>query len=634
MSASINLAEYLFTRLRQLGVRAVHGVPGDYNLKLLDYVQPAGLVWVGNANELNAAYAADGYARIKGIGALVTTFGVGELSAINAIAGSYAEFAPVVHIVGTPPRASQEGRLLIHHTFADGEYGQFAKMSSHVTVAQTSLWDPQTSAQQIDTVLGECLLHSRPVYIQVPVDLVTASLPSDRLKTAISTSVDEPAAHPAWDAALARIMDRIHKAKKAVIIVDGECRPLRIIDQVQTIIDTTKWPTWTTSFGKGLFDETRTNFHGVYAGKFDEDIVQETINQADLVLFFGPHLSSTNSFGYTAIPSSQTTIFIKKNQVEMGGETFRDVPATFIASRLARDIDSSKITRNEPYPPLPRDQLESIDGLAGIQRPISQDKLWRTLANIIRPGDIVLGETGTAGYGVREMPLPPNTRIFTPVTWLSIGFMLPAAQGAALAQRELMASSEYHGIKPGNAQTILLIGDGSFQMTAQEMATIIRHKLDVLVVLINNDGYTIERCIHGRNQEYNDVSRWRYLEAPRFFGADDDTYIAAARTWAELAEVLKHNKVKASGGLRMVEIFLDREDAPKGPLLDYIQNQRRKEATSESLLWGRSIRQLVTFGSLITPILKRILPWLRNPIVGKRQLHILNITAATRRCSP
>lgn len=584
MSASISLAEYLFTRLRQLGVGAVHGVPGDYNLKLLDYVKPSGLVWVGNANELNAAYAADGYARIKGIGALVTTFGVGELSAINAIAGSYAEFAPVVHIVGTPPRASQDARLLIHHTFADGEYGRFAQMSSHVTVAQTSLRDPATSAQQIDTVLQECILHSRPVYIQVPVDLVSASLPSDRLERPISTPVDELAAEPARDAALARIIDRIHTAKKAVIIVDGECRPLRIIDKVQKIIDTTKWPTWTTPFGKGLFDETRPNFHGVYRGKYDEDIVQATINQADLVLFFGPHLSSTNSYGYTAIPSSQNTIFIKKNQVDMGSETFRDVPATFIASRLSQSIDLSKITRNEHYPQLPRDWSEPIDDLASNQGPICQNKLWRTLANILRPGDIVLGETGTAGYGLQEMPLPPHTRIFIPVTWLSIGFMLPAAQGAALAQRELIESSEYYDIKPGGAQTILLIGDGSFQMTAQEMATIIRHNLDVLVFLINNDGYTIERCIHGRTQEYNDVSTWRYLEGPRFFGAGDDTYTAAARTWAELAKMLEDKKLKASRGLRMAEIFLDREDAPKGPLLHYMETQRRKETASKSQL--------------------------------------------------
>ncbi|KAL1858751.1 hypothetical protein Daus18300_009885 [Diaporthe australafricana] len=539
MPDSISLAEYLFTRLRQLGVGAVHG-----------------------------------------IGSLITTFGVGELSAINAIAGSYAEFAPVVHIVGTPSRASQDARLLIHHTFADGEYGRFAQMSAHITVAQTSLWDPHTCAQQIDTVLQECVLHCRPVYIQVPVDLVSASLPSDRLRRPIGTPVDELDSNPTREAILAKIVDRIHKAKKAVIIADGECRPLRIIDEVQAIIDATKWPTWTTPFGKGLFNETGANFHGIYKGKYNEEMVQETIKQADLVLFFGPHLSSTNTYGHTAIPSSQTTIFIKKNQVDMGTETFRDVSATFIASRLLKSIDLSKITRNEPYPRLPRDWSEPIDDLVGDQRPICQDKLWRTLANILRPGDIVLGETGTAGFGVREMPPPPNTRVFTPVTWLSIGFMLPAAQGAAMAQRELMAASDYHGIKSGDARTILLIGDGSFQMTAQEMATIIHHKLDVLVFLINNDGYTIERCIHGRNQGYNHISPWRYLDAPRFFGAGEDTYTATARTWTELAEVLKHEKLKSSGGLKMVEIFVDREDAPKGPLLHYLETQKSKEATS------------------------------------------------------
>lgn len=98
MAQTIKIAEYLFTRLHQLGLRSVHGVPGDYNLTLLDYVEPSGLHWVGNCNELNAGYAADGYARIKGIGAIITTFGVGELSAINAIAGAYCERVPLVRL--------------------------------------------------------------------------------------------------------------------------------------------------------------------------------------------------------------------------------------------------------------------------------------------------------------------------------------------------------------------------------------------------------------------------------------------------------------------------------------------------------------------------------------------------------
>src|ERR1700743_672198 len=111
MPTPLKVAEYLFVRLHQLGVRSIHGVPGDYNLTLLDYVEPSGIHWVGNCNELNAGYAADGYARIKGVGALITTFGVGELSAINAVAGAYSERAPLVHVVGTPERAAQDCQL-------------------------------------------------------------------------------------------------------------------------------------------------------------------------------------------------------------------------------------------------------------------------------------------------------------------------------------------------------------------------------------------------------------------------------------------------------------------------------------------------------------------------------------------
>lgn len=113
---TVNIAEYLFTRLRQLGCLSCHGLPGDFSLRMLDFVHSSGVQWVGNCNELNAGYAADAYARLNGLGALCTTFGVGELSAVNAVAGSYAERVPVVHIVGTPGRKSQREGMLLHHT--------------------------------------------------------------------------------------------------------------------------------------------------------------------------------------------------------------------------------------------------------------------------------------------------------------------------------------------------------------------------------------------------------------------------------------------------------------------------------------------------------------------------------------
>lgn len=569
MAPSVKLAEYLFQRLVQLGIGSVHGVPGDFNLTLLDYVEPAGLNWVGNANELNAGYAADGYARIKGISALITTFGVGELSAINAIAGAYAERAGVVHIVGTPPRATQDGKVLVHHTFADGIFNRFSQMHKPVTVAQTSLRDPRTSPEQIDHTLVQCLLHSRPVYIEIPVDLVDAPVSSERLGTKLE--IPDGIWGSVQDAAISAVVEKLASAKQPIILIDGETRALGVVSEVQELSKKTGWPTWTSGFAKGLLDESEPNFHGVFRGKWEEDFTREFWENADVVLCFGPHFSTTNSWGGTSLPKAANTILFTDTEVHIGAKIFRDVAARQALPSLVKQLSTAKVHSYETYPNLRRDQLVSIQD-TDRDAVMTQDKLWKVLATFVREGDVVMGETGTPGYGAREMRLPPRTRLFTPVTWLSIGYMLPAAQGVALAQRDSAKSGDK---KAG--RTILLIGDGSFQMTVQEIGTMIKQNLDVVIFLINNDGYTIERCIHGVRQAYNDVARWRYLEALSFFGAEKDAYTASAKTWGDLEKVLGDKQLTDGDKVRMVEIFLDKEDAPVGPLKDLIEAQKAKQ---------------------------------------------------------
>ncbi|KAI1607894.1 thiamine pyrophosphate enzyme [Exophiala viscosa] len=569
---TVTLADYLLTRLKQLGVGAIHGVPGDYNLTLLDYIEPAGLLWVGSTNELNAGYAADGYARIKGLGALITTFGVGELSAINAIAGAYTERAAVVHIVGTPPRDSQDERKMIHHTLGDGDYSHFAQMSAHVTVAQANLLDPRTAPKQIDDALEQCILHSRPVYIEVPVDVVAVPVPADRLESNIQISQSLPS--PAFEAAITKLTERLYAAKQPVILVDCETRPLGLMNSVRQLIESTRWPTFTTSSGKSLVDETLPNVYGIYQGRFAAPKTKSVMDNSDLVLFFGPHQSTTNSYSLTALPRTDVTISFTFGGIKVASDMYRDVSAKQVLDYLLNNLDFAKLNADTKTDvDLPRERNLSFSDVSDEQE-IKQDKVWRLIGNFLQPGDILMGETGTPGYGVREMSLPPHTRLFTPTTWLSIGYMLPASQGAALAQRELMASSNYHGIK--DARTVLLIGDGSFQMTVQELATIIRHNLNVVIFLINNDGYTIERCIHGLRQGYNDITPWRYLKAPEFFGAPENTYTNSAKTYGELKQVLEDKSLTDAKGLRMVEVFLDREDAPVGPLVDLLNKQKDK----------------------------------------------------------
>lgn len=570
--ATVPLSDYLFQRLRQLGVGSVHGVPGDFNLTLLDYVEPAGLTWVGNANELNAAYAADGYSRIKGLGAVVTTFGVGELSAINAIAGAYAELAPVVHIVGSPARSLQDDGAMVHHTFADGEYRRFAEMARHVTVAQAHLRDPRTCAQQIDDTLIQCLLHSRPVYIEVPVDMVALPIPMSKLD--ISLKIPDADCSPNVDDILTKVVKSIQDAKQPIILVDGETRPLRIAKDVQTFTDSTKWPTWTTAFGQGQIDSTKENYHGVYRGKDDAAETRNFFQAADLVIAFGLHSTSTNSYAFTASPDATKTIDFSKKGMILFGEKHRDVSAAIVLQRLLSELSTVKTTHYSEYPKLPRRTHLPLSESTGTSK-LTHDKLWKYMGNIVSPGDIVMGETGSASWGVRDFALPQYCKFFSAITWLSIGYMLPAAQGAALAQKELLEANNYHDLK--SARTFLFIGDGSLQMTIQELASIIRHNLNVTVVVINNDGYTIERCIHGRKQGYNDVGRWRYLEAPSFFGGDKDTFTAKATNWDELRGMFEDKRFVEGDGLKMVEVVLEREDFPPGILIDLLEAQKAKE---------------------------------------------------------
>ena len=583
MGSTVTLADYLFTRLRQLGVKSMFGVPGDYNLSLLDYVEPAGLHWIGNCNELNAGYAADAYSRLNGLGSLITTFGVGELSAINAIAGAFAERAPVVHIVGTPNRQTQDSRTNVHHTFNDGEYGRFALIHAHITVAQANLLDPRTAPELIDNTIQQCMIHSRPVYIQIPVDLVDATVSSERLSSDIQ--LPQPSPSKDQEPALTSVLKQIYASERPMILVDGESRAFNMLDEVHQLVKSTNWPTFTSTFGKGLVDESWPNVHGIWKGSFASKEDQAFGKSRDLILCFGPHFSTTNSYQSAAIPDPNVTISFTATTIRSKDKIYRDIPAKRFLSLLLQKLDSSKLKKVEA-----RTSTEASKPETTASGPITQDKFYQVLKPLLRSNDIVLAETGTAAYGCREMRLPPNTRLFTAVTWLSIGYMLPAALGAALAQRDhpplgISRSNETGLSGHANGQehsprTVLLIGDGSFQMTAQELSTIIRENLNVVIILINNKGYTIERCLHGWKQKYNDIAPWRYLEAASFMGAGldgaGDASSFTAKTWGDLEKVLADDKIKNGKGLTMVEVFMDWEDAPE-PLAGMLQNVKRAE---------------------------------------------------------
>ncbi|KAK7397710.1 hypothetical protein QQX98_012925 [Neonectria punicea] len=567
MENQVDLPEYLFRRLAQLGVKSIHGVPGDYNLTVLDYLEPTGLRWVGNANELNAGYAADGYARTKGLSALVTSFGVGELSAINAIGGAYAEKAPVVHIVGTAPRSTQDAGACLHHSLGDGNFRVFADMYKSVTVAQANLTDAKEVPRLVDETLRQCILQSRPVYIEIPSDMVRVKVAAPKGSIDLTVSGYDKLTE---DGMVDTLIEKIQNAKRPMILVDGFARRFGIQDNINELVRRTGIPTLTTPFGKSLVDERLPNFHGIYYGLAGSLEHSDWVRSRDLVLHFGPLRSDINTYGFTATTDVDGTVVLEADSITIGTTTngpapFRGVCVKSLLGKLVARLDEVKPTTGDPFPANPDDPREILRVLppAEIGSIVDQYSFWLRMSGFFRPGDIILTETGTSSYGGQSFALPEDTTVMTSSIWLSIGYALAASQGVALAQREMITEGARR-----SGRTILFEGEGSLQMSAQAISDIIRNKLDMTIFILNNNGYTIERIIHGFYADYNDVQPWRNLEAPSYFGApqDDPSYrvtTRSARNWGELQTVLADPLIQEGKGLNMVEVFMEMDDAPQ-----------------------------------------------------------------------
>lgn len=577
MATHIDLTEFLFRRLRQIGIKAIHGVPGDYNLTALDYIEPAGLDWVGNANELNAGYAADGYARIRGVSAVITAFGVGELSAINAIAGSYAERASVIHIVGTAPTHVQDGGVCMHHSLGDGNFRIFAEMAAKITVAQANLRNPDTATAEIDRCLQACVLQSRPVYIELPTNMVKVRVPAAILDKPIDLSLPEND-EGFEDTEVDLILNKMYSSKQPFIVVDGFTSRYGIGEEADELVRLTGFPTSTTPFGKGIVNETYPNFHGMYAGMAGNLKYMPWARGCDLVIKIGPLDSDVNTFGFSTIPDPKSSIVFHRDYVEIGGVKYENLHSKSLLRKILTKMDTDRLPKYKPSMDLGnlRAQLQALLP-PGEDDQIDQATFWQRISNFFREGDIIMTETGTTSVGGRDLVLPAHTTLINSSIWLSIGYMLPASQGAALAQREMIAEGKRH-----QGRTILFEGDGSLQMTAQALSDIIRNRLDVTIFVINNDGYTIERWIHGMKAGYNDIQPWRYLEAPSYFGApkDDPAYpvfTKRAETWGQLNAILAEPALQAGKGLNMVEVIMTQEDAPE-VLKKLVQSTSRRNS--------------------------------------------------------
>ncbi|MFF5199933.1 alpha-keto acid decarboxylase family protein [Micromonospora parva] len=535
------VGELLLSRLYDLGVRHVFGLPGDYNMDFLDQIEAFdGVEWVGSCNELNAGFSADGYARLAGVGAILTTFGPGELSAVNALAGAMAESVPIVSIVGGPTEEIMRQHTSMHHSLADGDFDHWVRVAREVTVAQTSL-TPQNALGEVDRVLTECWSQQRPVYVRMPGDVAHAEIARPGRRFTRPEPVVAAGQLDAFATAARRLLDGVERP--AMLVGNLPIR-FHLGAAVTAMAAERNWPVAAQSLGRGLLDESDLHYVGVYNGGDSVDEVRAVVEGADALVCLGTTFFDWDGL-FTADITVDRVISLHRDAAVVAGTRFAPV-ALPAALRCLHEIAPNRTAQWSRAPLLAADP-PALD--PSNNEPIRQARLWPAIQSMLREGDIFVPETGTPSFGAATMRLPADVTVVWPPIWGSIGYATPAAFGA--------------GVAAPDRRTVLVTGDGSLQLTVQEISRMLATNQRPVIIVVNNGGYTVERAVDGRHQPYNDIDNWRYTELPAVFAREQGFTAHVARTEGELATILAGIDGRPAQ-LTLVEVETDPLDLPTG----------------------------------------------------------------------
>ena len=540
---AVSVADYIVERLAAEGIDRCFGVAGDYAFPICNAVDGSAKVkWIGCSNELNASYAADGYARIRGAAMLATTYGVGELSAINGVMGAKSERSLVFHVVGMPSYQNQRVHKIAHHTLGDGVFGNFVALSASAACCHAVI-NPENCVVEMERVIAQARRNNQPAYIAVPSDYALTPIAPADVKPIVPRSNEA-----ALQKAMAMIAERLNTAKSVVAFPAFTVSRLGLQKQAQQAIEALGCPFVTTLMEKCLIDEGHPQFAGMYVGAVSEPKTRQIVEGADVVLDLGGvNLNDITTAAYSGRLDLSRFITIGLEDVRIGDEVIANVRLADILSELAKLKPSWAPYRGKPQ------GLAPVNGNPSDK--ITMAALYPRYAAFLRSGDTVVLETGSSSLGVTPTIFPDGVRVQAQVLWGSIGWATPAAFGVALADP--------------SRRTILITGEGSHQLTANDIGAMGRFGANVIVFVLNNSGYLIERALEENpNWTYNDLAPWNYAELPKALGCAD-WFTARVSTLGELDAAMKSARANKSGAY--IEIMGGKMDMP--PALAFAHGQ-------------------------------------------------------------
>ncbi|XP_077239327.1 pyruvate decarboxylase 2-like [Tasmannia lanceolata] len=544
---SSTLGSHLARRLVQIGVTDVFSVPGDFNLTLLDHlIAEPGLNLIGCCNELNAGYAADGYARCRGAGACVVTFTVGGLSVINAVAGAYSENLPLICIVGGPNSNDYGTNRILHHTIGLPDFSQELMCFKTVTCYQAVVNNLEDAHELIDTAISTSVKESKPVYISISCNLPAIPHPTFSREPVPFFLAPRVSNQMGLEAAVEATAEFLNKAVKPVMIAGPKIRVAKAREAFVELADACGYAVAIMPSAKGLVPEDHPRFIGTYWGAVSSSFCAEIVESADAYLIAGPIFNDYSSVGYSLLLKKEKAIIVQPNRVVVAnGPAFGCVLMDDFLKALAKRIKPNS-TAYENYR-----RIFVPDGVPlelAPKEPLRVNVLFKHIQRMLSGQTAVIAETGDSWFNCQKLKLPRGCGYEFQMQYGSIGWSVGATLGYAQAAKD--------------KRVIACIGDGSFQVTAQDVSTMMRCEQRSIIFLINNGGYTIEVEIH--DGPYNVIKNWNYTAlVDAIHNGEGKCWTVKVQCEEELKEAIETVMGPKKDSLCFIEVIVHKDDTSK-----------------------------------------------------------------------
>lgn len=543
MSDPYTVGQYMVDRLHQVGLGHLFSIAGDYSIRWVNgYVGPSPIAVIEEANELNAGYAADGYARINGIGALCVTYSAGALSAANAIAGAYAERVPVVLINGTPDikktLAFEQTGFSAHHFISGRETDMQA--FEHLTAAAVRVDNPDLAGMLIDYALTQCITERRPVYIELLQDMVDMECEPPRGELGPARTMSDDAS---LEESIATITAMLEKASNPLIWVGIEVDRFGLHEQAAMLLRQLNIPYVTELLSKSVLAEEDALFAGVFDGQASSAEVQSLVEGADFVLALGVWLTDLNTLGWS--PEFEKTAFVSFDTVKYGTSFWAQVALAHAIDAL---IKSGVSREAAPFPAVTPPATVPPDPAA----PITYTGFYEFIPRYVDENTIVGSDASLNYFGSLLVRVPTARAFFAQPSYSSIGYISPAATGVCLAKRT-------------EQRVMVFAGDGGFQMSAQCLSTQTRFGLDPIIFVIDNGVYGVEQwladpTVFRTDDPFYDscyLHPWEYSKLAAVFGCQG----WKAATYGELDDAVQGALANTSGP-SIIQVVINEKSLP------------------------------------------------------------------------